>query len=222
MQPVSPFWPFKSVVLCGTETVLSLHPVQIVKTWNGAAVEYFASTLQDREVIYVLAYPVFEPNSAQRIRAFRTKHEPERAKLVPPHITLVFGAANEHLQAIAGLVDKVSGQTKAFAVTFDGYAIEFDPFEKKHKVFLFCGGGNGRITFLHNRLYEGAHSSELSSAHPFKPHITIATYDERPDVEQVDISAVGELPIRGELSALELVRFEDGRLTKLKTVPFAV
>ena len=187
-----------------------------------AAVEYFASTLQDREVIYVLAYPVFEPNSAERIRAFRTKHEPERAKLVPPHITLVFGVANEHLQRVADLVDMASGQTKAFPVAFDDYATEFDPFEKKHKMFLLCGGGNKRITYLHNRLYEGAHSIELSSAHPFKPHMTIATYDERADVDQVDIAAVGELPIRGKLSALELVQFEDGRLTTLKTVPFIV
>lgn len=183
---------------------------------------YFASTLQDRVVIYVLAYPVFEPNSAERIRAFRTKHEPERAKLVPPHITLVFGVANEHLQTVAGLVDMASGQTKAFPVVFDGYVTEFDSFEKKHKMFLLCGGGNERITSLHNRLYEGAHGLEWSSAHPFEPHMTIATYDERADVERVDISAIGELLIRGKLSALELVRFEDGRLTPLKTVPFIV
>lgn len=87
-------------------------------------------------------------------------------------------------------------------------------------MFLLCGDGNEHITSLHNQLYEGEHGLEFGSAHPFKPHMTIATYDERADVEQVDVSAVGKLPIRGKLSALELVRFEGGRLTKLKTVPF--
>ena len=73
-----------------------------------SAVESFKAKLHNRVMIYVLAYPVFEPNSAERICAFRAEHEPERANLVPPHITLVFGAAKEHLQTISGLVDMAS------------------------------------------------------------------------------------------------------------------
>ena len=62
-------------------------------------------------MIYVLAYPVFEPMSAERINAFRAKHEPDRAKLVPPHVTLVFGVADEHLKTVSTLVDSVSAKT---------------------------------------------------------------------------------------------------------------
>ncbi len=50
-------------------------------------------------------------------------------------------------------------------------------------MFLLCGDGNEHITSLHNQLYEGEHGLEFGSAHPFKPHMTIATYDERADVE---------------------------------------
>ncbi|UWQ56003.1 2'-5' RNA ligase family protein [Leisingera caerulea] len=173
-------------------------------------------------MIYVLAHPIFEPEAAERIGAFRVKHEPERAKLVPPHVTLVFGVADGHLQTVSDLVDKVSCQTRAFPVFFDRCVIEFDPFEKKHKLFLLCGEGNEPITDLHNRLYNGAHSSELSSEHPFEPHMTIASYDERAEAEQIDVSALGDLPIRAQLTALDLVRLDDGCLTALKTVPLIV
>ncbi|EBA02884.1 hypothetical protein RB2150_02929 [Rhodobacterales bacterium HTCC2150] len=171
-------------------------------------------------MIYVLAYPIFESGSAERISAFRAKHEPQRAKYVPPHITLVFGVANEHLQSISGLVEVASRQCSIFPVVFDDWISEFDPFEKKHKVLLLCGDGQAKVTSLHNQLYEGSHRSEFSSAHQFRAHMTVATYDKRTDLDQVDVSTVGEFPIEGKLSALELVRFEDGRLTTLKTVPF--
>ncbi len=170
-------------------------------------------------MIYVLAYPVFNRRSAERIDAFRAKHEPQRAKLVPPHITLVFGVANVHLQNVSELVDMVSQQSNAVPVVFDRYVKEFDPFEKKHKIFLLCSEGSTAVTLLHNQLYDGAHRSEFSSTHQFKPHMTVATYNERSDVDQVDVSAVGDFPIKGRVSALELVRFEGGRLTKLKSAP---
>jgi len=174
---------------------------------------------QSHVVIYVLAYPIFEPSSAERISTFRAKHEPERAKLVPPHITLVFGVEDAHLQRVSHLLDKVSARTEAFQVVFEASVVEFDPFEKKQKLFLLCADRSGQIAALHEQLYEGDHRSELNSRHPFKPHMTIATYNERKDVEQLDVSAIGDFPIKAKLSALKMVQLSDGRLTTLKTVP---
>ena len=170
-------------------------------------------------MIYVLAYPTFDQRSTELIDAFREKHEPQRAKLVPPHITLVFGVTNEHLQSVSGLVDVVSQQSSAVTVTFDSHVTEFDPFEKKYKIFLLCGEGRAAIKSLHNQLYEGAQRSEYSLSHPFKPHMTIGSYTEQADVDQVDVSAVGEFPIRGQVSSLELVQLESGQLKTLKTAP---
>ncbi|MEO0703830.1 MAG: 2'-5' RNA ligase family protein [Pseudomonadota bacterium] len=172
-------------------------------------------------MIYVLAYPIFEPKSAERIRAFRAKHEPERARLVRPHITLVFGVADEHRQAVSGLVDMVSGQTSAFPIIFDRCVIEFDPFETKYKLFLLCPDENKGITALHDQLYDGVYRSELNSEHPFRPHMTIASCDERVDAEQIDVSEIGDLPIRANLCALTLVRLDGDRLTELKTAPLS-
>ncbi|EEE37322.1 hypothetical protein RKLH11_1158 [Rhodobacteraceae bacterium KLH11] len=105
-------------------------------------------------------------------------------------------------------------------VTFDDTSIEFDPFERKYKIFLLCGEGGGEITALHNQLYEADYRIELSSSHPFRPHMTIATYDKSEDIEQVDVSDAGELPVYGRLRGLEIVKLANGQLTTLKTAPF--
>ncbi len=171
-------------------------------------------------VIYVLGYPDFEPLLAERIAAFREKHEPRRAKLVPPHLTLVFGVKEEHLQAVAKRVEDVSRQTQVFSIAFDATTVDFDPFEQKYKIFLLCGEGCEQISALHNQLYEADYRRELVSSPPFRPHMTIATYDKNEDIMRVDVSEAGSLPIYGRLRGLEIVRFADGTLETLKTVPF--
>ena len=179
--------------------------------------EYFGHALQKDEVIYVLAYPVFDQGSAERIQAFRIGHEPERAKLVKPHVTLVFGVADAHQAAVSDLVDVVASRTKAFPVVFDRSKIAFDPFEEKYKLFWLCGDGRECLSALHIRLYDGAHRAEFNAQHPFEPHMTVASYDERSDLEKVDVSAAGTFPVRAKVSALALVRLDGGRLTTLKT-----
>ncbi|MEL7212216.1 MAG: 2'-5' RNA ligase family protein [Pseudomonadota bacterium] len=170
-------------------------------------------------MIYVLAYPAFEPNTAARIRTFREMHEPDRAKLVPPHITLVFGMDDIHLAAVSERVDTVSRQARAVPVLFDRHVSAFDPFEETHKIFLLCGDGRAEITSLHTQLYDGAHRSELSPAHSFEPHMTVGAYRDGAALDRVDISAVGQFPIKGLVSSLELVRLDGEKLTTLRSMP---
>ncbi|MEO0677434.1 MAG: 2'-5' RNA ligase family protein [Pseudomonadota bacterium] len=170
-------------------------------------------------MIYGLAYPAFDAESAARIHAFRARHEPKRARLVPPHVTLVFSVANAHPPAILALVEKVAGTSGAFPMIFDRCVIEYDPFEATRKHALLCGEGGAHIRALHERLYAGPHRSELSADHPFKPHMTIASHTDRADAERVDLRALGALPIRADITALHVVGLEAGRLSELKTAP---
>lgn len=62
--------------------------------------------------------------------------------------------------------------------------------------------------------------AEFSATHPFPPHMTIATCDTRAQIERLDVSNAGELPLRGVLRALEVVQSSDGVLSALKTLPF--
>ena len=170
-------------------------------------------------MIYVLAYPRFAPRVAEQIDRFRASHEPVRAKLVPPHITLVFGSKDVHLPVISQLAATVSKETRAFSISFESHLVEYDPFEEAHKIFLLCGRGRDQLTSLHEQLYRGAHSADLSAAHPFQPHMTVASYEKQLEAEQVDVAHAINLPISADIQALEIVRFVDGTLTNLKTVP---
>lgn len=171
-------------------------------------------------MIYVLGYPDFEPSLAARIDAFRLTHEPERAALVPPHVTLMFALPDAHEAAVVAQAQEISAQTHAFPIAFDESEIAFDPFEKKHKIFLHCGNGGAEIIALHEHLYAGDLRVERAEGHPFRPHMTIATHDTRAGIERVDVSELGALPIHGTLRALEVVRFSEGKLSSIKRVPF--
>ena len=172
-------------------------------------------------MIYVLAYPEFAPSCADRIHEFRARHEPERAKLVPPHVTLVFGVGRQHLPVVTDLAEAAARETRAFEVSFDRYKIEFDPFDKKHKLFLLCSEGGDTVTALHNHLYDGDHRAEFSAAHPFQPHMTIASYGSRSEIERVNVEDAGALPLRGALRALQIVELSNGALSTRRTVPLA-
>ncbi len=170
-------------------------------------------------MIYVLAYPEFEPHIAQRLDRFRATHEAERAKLVPPHITLAFGLNHANREEVEALCDAVSSSTTELTVKFESSEVSYDPFEKKHKLFLFCGTGGRAITALHNQLYDGLHRSEFKSEHPYRPHMTVATSAERANLEGLDVADIAEFPITGMVRALEVVQLVDGTLKALKTAP---
>ncbi len=191
-----------------------------VCTADEAVVAFSKSTCHDPAMIYVLAYPEFDPTCANRIHDFRAKHEPHRAKLVPPHLTLVFGAKIERLPVITEIAEAVSRQTQTFPITLDDYTIEFDPFEQKHKIFLLCGEGRRDVTALHEQLYTGDHRAKFSATHPFRPHMTVATSDTSAQIERINVSDAGPLPLHATLRALEVVQLSNGELSLIKTLPF--
>ncbi|MDX8352438.1 2'-5' RNA ligase family protein [Cognatiyoonia sp. IB215182] len=185
-----------------------------------AVVEFSNPPSHYPSMIYVLAYPEFDPLCDKRIHDFRAKQEPHRAKLVPPHLTLVFGVKSEHLSVITELAEAVSRETQAFRITFGDHAIELDPFEQKHKIFLLCGKGGCKVTALHNRLYNGEHHDEFSEKYSFRPHMTVATCDTSAQIERINVSDVGPLPLHATLRALEIVQLSNGALSTLIRLPF--
>ena len=168
---------------------------------------------------YVLTYPIFDPTTAERIARFRSAHEPERARLVPPHITLVFGLDSQHAPTLAKRCSRLAEQNSAFSVTLTRSEIIFDPFEKAHKLFLICSGGADRLTGLHDCLYKGALQTFLDPDHPFRPHMTVATQQTRQGVENIDHQDLGPLPITARIAALNLVKRVDNTLLPIATFP---
>lgn len=113
----------------------------------------------------------------------------------------------------------MSGNTSELSIEFKCSEVVFDPFEKKHKLFLLCGKGKNTLTDLHKQLYEGPHRAELESEIPYQPHMTIATHDNRSIIERLDVADIGAFPITGTIRALELVELVQGKLNSLETIP---
>jgi 2'-5' RNA ligase len=170
-------------------------------------------------MIYVLACPEFEPSVAGNIARFRHMHEPERAKLVEPHVTLVFGLRDVRPLEFVAFCEKVALGVPEIAVDFAATEIVHDPFEKTYKFFLMNSTGRDELIALHERLYDGPHRSELLPAIPFRPHMTVATHSDRAIIERLDARAIGAFPISGKVRALEIVELVKKTLIRLRTIP---
>lgn len=170
-------------------------------------------------MIYVLAYPEFERSVAESINRFRSAYEPERARLVPPHVTLVFGIRNAHPPDFLALCEHVADHVSEFAVDFTASDIVYDPYEKTHKLFLLGSTGKPALIALHQQLYDGPHRTELNLNAPYRPHMTVATHEDRTIIERLDVAALGAFPIPGKIGALEVVELVDSTLHPLRTIP---
>ncbi len=169
-------------------------------------------------MIYVLAYPRFDAAVMQSLDAFRGKHEPARARLVAPHITLVFGVRTTSAEDIAALCAQVARQTKAIATEFASAEISYDPFEKTHKISLLCSKGADLLTALHRKLYEGPHLHEFDPEMPYRPHMTIGASVERSKLHVADTASIGTFPITANIDDLAVVRLINGELQTISTI----
>lgn len=173
-------------------------------------------------MIYVLAYPEFEPSVADSINRFRSAREPERAKLVPAHVTLVFGLRNVHPQEFFKLCESVAKRASDVTVTFTASEIAYDPYENAYKLFLLSSTGSRALSALHQQLYEGPHRAELDTSIPYRPHMTIATDRDRTVLERLDVGAAGSYPITGKITALNVVEHIDTGLHRLGVIPLGM
>lgn len=171
-------------------------------------------------MIYVLTYPTFEGDQYHTISRFRTVYEPDRAELVGPHITLVFGLKNATLQEIDALCDQVAAQTAPVSVEFSSHEIAYDPFEKTYKIFLLISEGADGVIRLHERLYAGLRRSEFDPNSFYRPHMTVATNVDRAILEDIDVDSIGSFPIKATVSGLEIVSLARGQLSLIKSIPF--
>lgn len=166
-------------------------------------------------MIYVLGYPKFSAELTAALDRFRAAHEPDRAKLVRPHVTLVFGLTGVDPGGFADFCKETIAGTDPIKVDFDRCALEHDPLEGNHKLMLICRQGRQALTELHRALYDGPHRAQLDRARPYRPHMTVATNADRAALESLDLSPLGPFPIRGVVDEAEAVSLSEGRLHRL-------
>ncbi len=169
-------------------------------------------------MLFVLAYPQFSQKHLRYIEAYRLRHEPERAVLVRPHITLVFGVSGVESQKFLAFTKEVVDEWPAFSVTFHGCKVVKDNLDGTYKVFLQLSEGSNVITALHRALYDGAHRDQFRAEILFEPHMTVATSNSRKQAERAvaDLSDFG-LPVEAGVSAIAVERWHEGVLINLST-----
>ena len=170
-------------------------------------------------MIYVLAYPQFEPEISQSLAAFREVHEPNRAQLVDPHITLVFGLRNTPIENIESLCQRVASANSTISLEFSMVDFLYDPFEKTHKIALRCSIGASPLISLHEQLYDGPHQKELHPGIPYRPHMTIGANADAAKVESVDTAVIGDFPIKAIVKNLSIVSLVDDKLRSISSIP---
>ncbi|MEM6460425.1 MAG: 2'-5' RNA ligase family protein [Pseudomonadota bacterium] len=168
-------------------------------------------------MLFVLAYPKFAPLDAKSIARFRSANEPERAKLVDPHVTLVFGMKNALLPDLAIACGGVARITSKFAISFTASEIVYDPHEGVHKLCLLVSEGRQEIVALHEDLQDGPQQDQRDTKIGFSPHMTVATNRKRSIIEELDTAAIRHFPIAGIIEKLHIVKLAEETLHPLET-----
>ena len=170
-------------------------------------------------MIFVLAYPTFEPAVARSIDAFRQLHEPDRATLVRPYVTLVFGVRSLSSAALCSICDRVLKDQPPIDISLIGQEVVHDPFEQTYKLMLTVGVGAELLQHLRQRLYDGPHRHEWRSDRPYRAHVTVGTNTSRSRLDNLDLAEIGVIPIPATIRSVEVVALEKGALKLLRDFP---
>ncbi len=166
---------------------------------------------------FVLCYPKLASADHEAIEAFRRVHEPARAKLVPAHLTLVFGATSVTAETLARHCTVVAAANAPFDFAFTGMEVEAHE-NSDHNLFLKVGDGRDQLVALYQAFYAGAISRERRDDIDFTPHMTIAT---NADLKAIITCAVDAKPlsgIKGRIESLDVATLASGVLHPIATV----
>lgn len=128
----------------------------------------------------IMIFPDFE--NMEIIDSIREKYDP-LAKLVRPHITLVFPFENEMSnEEIEELLKKRLQDVKPFEIVINGISTIEDRFGN----FLLLDVKNGAedICFIHDTLYKNEFK-QFDSGLEYKPHITIGKFQTSEELNKV-------------------------------------
>lgn len=170
-------------------------------------------------MLYVLACPEFEPDITQAVARFRAKHEPERASLVRPHVTLVFGVRDVTARDLATHCASVAKTHSPIAVGFSAGEIGYDPYEKTFKLMLRVSDGAEELMELHEALRYPPLQQTPTRDTPYRPHMTVATDTDRSKIDRLDPAAIAPLPFFGIINTLDVVEITGNALHDVESVP---
>ncbi len=169
----------------------------------------------------VLSYPVLSPGDHAWIQNVRAEHDAQY-EIVRPHFTFVFPVSRlEQETFVAHTRDQARGQARFSFVLRSAVAVK-DALSAYTHVFLVPDEGYSTMVELHDRLYTGPLAAELRLDIPFIPHLTVgnAAYAQACKRLADDLNA-RSFVILGEITILDVVRYDEGRLESIERIELA-
>ena len=141
----------------------------------------------------IVAFPRIETGDAwARVLSVRERHDP-LARLVPPHLTLVFPFEDQVSNEVLELEVRDALRALApFRVVLRGITAHEGEY-----LFLNVRRGNDAVVELHDALYRGVLAAHRSRLHTFVPHLTVGR------VATADLAAA--LDASGDEDGVEIV-----------------
>ena len=166
-----------------------------------------------------LAYPDLNQADFELIQHHRKEHDSAFFDVVDPHFSFIF-AVHDFTEElfIEEITQKAKGQ-KSINFVSRCATISKDGFEDAYHVFLVPDEGHSDIIRLHDVLYSGLLKSNLRLDLDYIPHMAIG-FSTDPHVSRrlADEWNKKDITIKGSISKLSIIRYEDNKVTLLKEI----
>ena len=164
-------------------------------------------------ILYVVAWPILEEADDTALTRLRAQYHSEEAALIGPHFTLVFGASEEHADALHTSLETTAAVRRPFWFMLERLRHEaVTPASRAAYLFAEPADGAAELIDLHEALNSGP------DTRPFDPHITLGLFPSAIEAERIArIVERQHLPMRGRVEELALLHRDGARLETLAT-----
>lgn len=168
--------------------------------------------------LLAVAYPFISEEDHALIEKFRAQYDPQFS-IIKPHFTLVFPLEGLDEIEFADYAASILHGKPGFHVRLRAAIIHKDELSENFHVFLVPDEGSEQITDLHSSLYKDVLKEYLMKDIPYAPHITIGTtLNENECIEMVGVWNRMNIEIRGEINAVEVLSFDQGKVRTIERV----
>ena len=166
----------------------------------------------------VLAYPELSALDFDRIQNFRRVSD-ELFKIVEPHFTIVFPVFDIPKDEIIGEIKENAVHFSKIDFTISSATLHKDEIRNQFNAYLVPDEGYDHIVNLHDKLYSGILKGNLRLDLVYIPHITIGnSLDLLTCKNMVDEWNAKEISIRGTISSLTIINYENDVVTRLEEI----
>lgn len=166
----------------------------------------------------VIAYPQLAPDDFNKIQVYRKQHD-LLFSVVDPHFTIVFPVLDLSSEDFISEIKDNAKNIARFEFAIRCATINKDAFNKLFHVFLVPDEGYSRVVRLHDTLYSANLKKYLRLDLDYIPHITIGNCRDKHQCKRmVDEWNKEDFLIRGAITALTIVQYENGIVTRLRSI----